>query len=414
MKLAIIGFGSRGRFAYLPTAIKQDGVELVAVCDIKQVRLDEAREKYGLTDDQLFLSDEEFFAKGKLADLLFVTTQDKDHYQHAMKALDVGYDLLLEKPIAQSYEQCKEISDKAEKLGRKICICHVLRYAPFFTYIKDVIDSGKIGSVRTISQTENVAYWHYAHSYARGNWKNTKESTPMLLAKCCHDLDIIYWLVGSPCKAVSSFGSLEYFTPENAPEGSSDRCIGCKYEDTCVYSAKKFYTGNVGWLANNFDEKFDSNNPDEVRKMLAKKEVPYGDCVYKCGNDTVDHQVVNMLFENNATAQLTMTAFSKDCYRELHVHGNKGEIIGNMETNLVTINVYGGESETIDIGQFSDGLYGHGGGDARLTLDILNYMEFGDTNAKGLTTIQNSLMSHKMGYCAEESRLAGGKLVELK
>ena len=411
MKFAVLGFGNRGRGAYTPHAVKMEGVTLSAVCEKRPCRLERARKEYSLSDEQLFLSDEEFFAAGKLADLLIIATQDGDHYGHAMRALDVGYDILLEKPMAQSYEQCKAIADKAEKLGRRVYICHVLRYAPFFVYIKNQVEKGVIGKVETIAHTENVAYWHQSHSFVRGNWSVTEETTPMILAKCCHDLDMIYWLIDRPCTAVSSFGSLDFFTRDNAPEGSGDYCCECPLQEKCAFDCVKFYEKNAGWLAGAIDLPFDRNDPASIRAVLSRHENPYSRCVFKCDNTAVDHQVVNMLFEGGVTAQLTMTAFAADCYRELHIHGTRGEIIGDMLSNKVKINIYGGESTEVDIGALTDGIYGHGGGDQRLITDVIN--TFRGVEAKGVTSIQNSLMSHKIGYAAEASRLAGGELVKL-
>lgn len=214
MNIAIIGYGSRGE-------IYGDGfaehAKIVAVCDIKQERLAYAEKKYAIHKDALYTDENAFFAAGKLADLCVVSTPDKLHFRHAIAALKTGYDLLLEKPIACSVADCEEISAVANKLGRKIFVCHVLRYADFFSTIKRELDTGEYGEISTINETENVAHWHYAHSYVRGNWHRTEDSTPMIVAKCCHDLDLAVWYIGKPCVGVSSMGSLRFLPRRTRP-----------------------------------------------------------------------------------------------------------------------------------------------------------------------------------------------------
>lgn len=407
MKYAVIGFGCRGT-TYTGYLKEDKRALLTAVCDKKQIRLDLAQREYGVAPENCYLSDKEFFSKGKLADLLIVSTQDKDHYGHAIEGLKLGYDLLLEKPISDTLERCFEIYSLAKKLNRRVYVCHVLRYAPFFQYIKEQLDTGKYGKLSTINLTENVAFWHQAHSYVRGNWGVVEESTPMLLAKCCHDLDIISWFFGNQkVNGVTSFGSLNYFKRENAPENSADYCFECAARDDCPYDCVKFYSNNSWWLYGNNWCKKDATK-EEVSKALENKNCPYARCVYKCNNTAVDHQVVNINYENGATAHLTMTAFAQDCYREIHVHCEKGEIFGNMRDNKLTCNIFGKSSEVVDVDKLGDKNYGHGGGDARLARDILDVYD--GKEGKELTQIKNSLISHSIGYAAEKSRLNGGKV----
>ncbi|MDR2201850.1 MAG: Gfo/Idh/MocA family oxidoreductase [Clostridiales bacterium] len=411
MKIAVIGFGSRGS---LYTRLYADlGVtEIAAVCDIRRERLDVAKQRYGLSDDRLFLSDAEFFAKGKLADLYIVATPDACHKAHALAALKLGADLQLEKPIARSPGDCNQIYRAAKKLGRKIFVCHVLRYAPFFSQIKRELNGGRYGRVSTVDMTENVAYWHQAHSYVRGNWRDTDKSSPMIVAKCCHDLDILAWLINERCKAVSSMGSLDYFKAENAPEGSAQRCLECTVKD-CPYNAERYYIGECV-DKNYFDWPVDvlAVNPTRESVYEALKTGPYGRCVFKCDNNAVDHQVADMLFESGATAHLTMTAFSKDCYRKIHVHCQKGEIYGDMRDNKLVCNIFGGESKIIDTAKSGgDGGFGHGGGDYLLVKDIAGL--YAGQEATALTDIENSMQSHIIGFAAEKSRLNGGKLIKI-
>ena len=407
MKVSVIGYGGRGRL--YSEILLNKGIKIEALCDVDKEKLSLGKEELKLEDSQLFDSEEKFFAHKKMSDILFVCTQDELHYRHAIKGLEKGYDLLLEKPIATSVEQCNDILNTAKKLNRNVFVCHVLRYAPFFTQIKRELDTGDYGKVVTVSITENVGYWHQAHSYVRGNWRNDKTATPMIIAKSCHDLDLISWFVDSDYKSVSSFGSLDYFKSENAPENCADRCLDCQYVDTCVYSAKKIYIkdraekGKLTWPCDILVSK------PTVEKLYEVLETsPYGKCVYKCDNNVVDHQVVNIVFKNNATAQLTMTAFSDEVYREIHVHGEKGEIYGNMMDNLLHCNIFGKSKKVIDTNIDSDTSYGHGGGDVGMLNEIINFYEGKPTH--NLTSIDRSMQSHYIGFMAEESRVKNGNL----
>lgn len=408
MEYVILGFGGRGNiYAQL---FADAGVKPAAVCDARRDRLDKAGRLYNLPEDKLFLSDADFFRKGKLANLCIVATQDSQHVGHALAALNTGYDLLLEKPIATVWDDCRAVYDCAKRLNRKVFICHVLRYSPFFRTIKNELDTGAYGKIAVINMTENVAYWHQAHSFVRGNWHTVKTAAPMIIAKCCHDLDIISWLTGARCKTVSSMGSLGFFTSANAPAGSSDRCLNCGARANCAYDAERFYIterfdkGMKWWPVDVLCEELTREN---LIKALA--EGPYGRCVFRCDNDVVDRQVVNMDFEGGAAAHLTMTAFSKECYREIRVHCENGEIFGNMIDNVLTCNIFGKDSKKIDVTAFEESNAGHGGGDALMIKDIA--AAYGGKTAAELTSIESSVQSHAIGFAAEESRKSGGMLL---
>ncbi len=411
MNYVMIGYGGRGTL-YSELLSKEKDAHLIAVCDTDEGKLRAAQSKYGLSQDRLFLSEDEFFAKGKLADICFVCTQDRLHCRHALKALDAGYDLVLEKPIATTLEDCMAILNKSKRLKRKVFVCHVLRYAPFLARAKEELDDGRYGKISTILIEENVSYWHYAHSYVRGNWRNSDTSSPMIIAKCCHDLDLFQYFIGEKCTAVSSMGGLSYFTRKNAPENSADRCCVCPCKNDCAYNAERFYIeehaakGNFKWPVDivAFDKKMDT-------LVAALQNGPYGRCVYKCDNNVVDHQVVDLLYEGGATAHLTMTAFSKDCFRRMHIHGEKGEIFGDMLENKLYCNIYGKESKVIDLNGAVDTSYGHGGGDILLMQNILEHYRGG--KAMDVSTIEDSFASHVIGFAAERSRLHGGEKTDL-
>ena len=381
--------------------LKEKGVEISAVCDVNKAKLALAQKRLELADGALYAEEETFFRKGKLADLLIVSTQDQLHLRHAVKGLDLGYDLLLEKPIAASQEECETILNKAQKLDRRVFVCHVLRYAPFFSEIKRRLSSGKYGKVVTIAMTENVAYWHQAHSFVRGNWRNEEESTFMLLAKCCHDLDMIAYLSGKKCRFVSSMGHLSFFTAENAPENSAAYCYRCGVND-CPYNALNWYVKNPLWVK--LPELPEENRDAFIRNWLSDEKNPYARCVFHCDNDVVDHQVVNMQFEDMSTATLTMTAFTDKFYRRTHVFCTKGEIYGDMEEKKLYCTVFGREQTVIDLkDSFNDS---HGGGDQGLIDDVVDMMN--GRERSGRTDIEAWMISHRIAFAAEKSRRENG------
>jgi predicted dehydrogenase len=408
MKIAILGFGSRG-FTYGNIIMENpEEMELVAVCEINPAKKALILHNYHLREDQFFSDYREMLKKGKIADILIISTMDRDHHDQALAALEVGYDLLLEKPIATSRKDCQDILDKANQLKRKIAVCHVLRYTPFYQKLKEIISSGTIGEVVNMSQAENIGYYHYAHSYVRGNWRNEKTSGPIILTKTCHDLDIIRWLIEKECTAISSFGSLNYFKPENAPKGSAEYCYKCSLE--CPFNALSFYKKNPMWAM------IFTLNPD-IEAVLRDEKCSYGRCVYHSDNNVCDHQVVNLEFENQATAQLTLTAFSNEIHRNLKIHGTKGEIEGDMEKAEIIIKIFGKTPEVIDVSKLAEDFSGHAGGDKKMLIDFVRHLQAVKTGGvsgssiTGLTDINYSMESHFMAFDAEKSRLHGGKVI---
>lgn len=409
---AIVGFGSRGRlFADLISRDPQ--AKLVAVAEpFAHGRGLSA--KYGVPENMRFCGADEFFKAGKLCDAVFICTQDAQHYDHATKALRLGYDVCLEKPAAVNIEECVGIRDLAKKLGRKVMLTHVLRYAPFYKKIKELIDGGSLGKVVTINQTENIAYWHFALSYVRGPWRKMEDSTPTIIAKCCHDLDILGWLMGEKCVSVSSFGSLSYYNEKNAPEKSAKYCVDCdpSVREKCLYNAFKVYPERVqkavvGGLSEYGDR--------DIYELLSDRKHVWGRCVFHGDNDAVDHQVVDLLYESGATAHLTMTAFSERCYRFIKVHGTEGEVYGDMEEGVLHFTRFGGKEELIDVNKGADVALddGHGGGDYYLYRDFKEYITTGNQSVSR-TSIEKSIESHVVGFLAEESRRRGGEAMRVQ
>ena len=357
ISIAIIGLGSRGKNAYGTELLTlKDRAEVTAVAEPDEERLKIGGDEHGVPAERRFHTAEELLAQPKLADAAFICVQDRQHVPVAITALRKGYDILLEKPVSPFLSELQEIVRVAHEENRRVVVCHVLRYTPFFQLIKKTIDSGKLGQIVNIQALENVRYWHQAHSFVRGNWRRSDQSSPMILAKCCHDLDYLIWLCGSRVERVSSFGSLSYFKPENAPAGAAKRCMdGCLAKDKCPYDAEKVYITNpeTGVLGGNRNWPVDilSENPSEETMMEAILHGPYGRCAFACDNDVVDNQIVNLQMENGAALSLMMSAFTSIGGRTIKVMGTLGDLWGDMHRNILRICEFGKEPEIIDLGQ---------------------------------------------------------------
>jgi len=401
LQFLVIGCGNRGE-AYADYSLYYPNeMRIAGAADPNKEKLDFFSGKYKA--EKTWPSWKQALQEAGSIDAVIIATPDQTHYEIAMKCLEADWPILLEKPIAVSAADCISLAEKAEDRGVIVAVGHVLRYAPFFRKVKEVADSGILGTIATIELIEPVRYWHQAHSFVRGNWRKSDESAPMILAKSCHDMDIIRWIAGSRCSTVSSFGSLLHFTRENAPEGSRDRCIdGCSAEQDCPYSAMKLYLdpGKTGWPVTVLTKDLSVEG-----RIKALKEGPYGRCVYRCENDVVDHQVVAMEFEGGTTGSFTMTAFTgSDTGRRIRVMGTLGELRGEDEKIEVTTfkddrkSMYTTEASGIE------GLRKHGGGDFGLIRDFIRTVRGGDPGYLS-STIQASLESHLMAFAAEKSRL---------
>lgn len=406
--VAILGYGGRGRmYALLLRMFHKKQAKVVAVIDHDINKLQLARKENKLSDSALYDNYDKFIAGDKVADWLFVCTQDSDHYAHTIPALKKRYDVLLEKPISTNIVECNEIAEVATKLNRKVAVCHVLRYTYFYDKIKQIADSGILGDIVALEMQENVGYWHQAHSYVRGDWRNTAQSSPMIFAKCCHDLDLATYILSSPCDTISSVGKLHHFKKEHAPQGSADRCVDCKVH--CPYNAEKWYLKRFKkypLLLRKYAWPMSRLVPDstptikKLKKAIAEGQ--FGRCVYKCDNDVVDYQTVTMQFANGVQGTLTMTAFSHDCFRTIQIRGTNGTVMGNFEKNALYLNIYGKKPKKI---KPHSTLGGHGGGDTGLI------KAFAEGYSK--TDINLSIHSHVMAYAAEASRLNNGIPVDV-
>ena len=408
--VAILGAGGRGGYAYgTLLAELPDKFQITALCDLKQEKLAYFSEKFGVAQENLFTEENKFFQR-KRADVLIVATQDKDHVRHAKKAFSLGYDILLEKPISDDKQELEELLTFQKQTGCKALVCHVLRYAPAFMQVAELIENGTIGSLISINAIEQVGYFHQAQAYVRGYWRKAENSTPMILAKCSHDLDLLQFYANSKCESLSSIGALTHFTAENAPEGSAERCMECSLQNACPYSAKTQYLDN--WLKDRTDG-YPYNVPctapiTEEKMRAALKNGPYGKCVYRCDNNVVDHQLTQMTFQNGVKATLTMTAFTRFCGRRMEFFGTKGQIALDEVRDFIRVGVFGEPEYEIKISDALPSSVTHGGGDHGL-IHALYDMLTGKASEK--TSLEHSVESHLMGIAAEESRTAGGKLV---
>ena len=401
----VLGAGGRGNVYATYAAKYPDEMKIVGVAEPIPFRRERFSEKYNIPAEQQWVTWEHALQVPKFADAVIITMPDNLHYPAAMESLPLGYDLLLEKAIAQSWQQCKDILDQTKKYDKIVAICHVLRYTPYFRKMKEVVESGVLGDVVSVQHLEPVEHIHMSHSFVRGNWRNSMESTPMILSKSCHDTDILRWVIGKSCKKVSSFGSLKHFREEDAPPGSTDRCTnGCAFERKCIFSAIKLYKEKKAWLHHLALE-----DHDDATILKALQEGPYGKCVYRNDNDVVDHQVVNMEFEEDITVAFSMEALSHYGGRRTRIFGTKGDLVGD-ESQMLMTDFLTGKQETWKPGKAKEGS-GHGGGDHGLVHDFIQAVSQQDPTLL-TSTIEASMESHLMAFKAEESRLDGGKVME--
>jgi len=448
----LIGAGFRGSDTYGIYALEHpEELNFIAVAEPSPVRRKIFAEAHKIPPELQFESWEYLLhpSNNRLAEAAFITTQDQMHTQPALQALNLRYHVLLEKPMATKLEECFLLVKKANEMKRQLRIAHILRYTPFFSAVHEIVKSGRLGKIITIDLSENVSYYHYAHSFVRGNWAKKSTSSPMILAKSCHDLDIIYWLVGLKAHKISSFGSLAHFRPENAPEGATRRCIdGCPAAQSCKYYAPRFYIDNipllrVGRVGGSHHERFIAGlaldhphffskleklfpalqKTHDYRgypvsaisedltlkgKMDALNTGPYGKCVYYTDNDVVDHQVTIIEFPNDVTTTFTMHGFSHAEGRTIRIDGTEGTLIGEFLTSgdkLILYNHLHGTKEVIlNTKMDKDPTHGHGGGDHGIIVSFLRSLSEKLT-AEPLTSAKASLESHIMAFATEKARL---------
>lgn len=447
----LIGAGQRGALSYAPYALRHpDQLRFVAVAEPDPQRREQFARRHNLPVDCQFATWEDLLARPQMADAALICTQDWQHTGPALAAMRAGYHVLLEKPMATTPEECRLLVDASERTGRQLHICHLLRYTNHFTRMREIIQSGALGTIIDVAHRENVSYWHMAHSYVRGNWRRKDQSSPMILAKCCHDLDILLWLLDRECVNLASTGSLMHFRPENAPPGAPARCLdGCPVSQECLYYAPWIYqTLTPIWRT--VAETASGLNAAAVRSYLWQPELvrglgkilpplrpmteyrglpvsalaadptpenveqalrdgPYGRCVYHCDNDVVDHQVVMMEFDGGVSVTLTMHGHSHVEQRTTRIEGTRAQLVAELGSGGSWIEVRDHRSDRhTRINTTAIDLNGHGGGDFALVEAFIQSLRGQGQAAR--TTARQSLASHLMAFAAEEARLKGTRV----
>ncbi len=401
--IVAIGVGNRMR-TYMQYVAQHPGkARLAAVVEPDDIRRNAMGDKFRIPAEYRFHDYNEYFASGMRTDVAFICTPERDHFKPCMDALRTGHHVLLEKPIAQNYEECLQIAEAARTAGKVVYICHILRYHPVFMKIKELVSSGKYGRIISINHIENVGVERMTHSYVRGTMNTEEGNNPMLLAKCCHDIDFLLWISGAKCKRISSFGSRVWFRSENAPEGSSERCVTCSIERQCPFSAVNLYWRRRQWI-NNFDVAAGSTIENVINRELESGR--FGRCVYHCDNDVVDNQVLTMQMDDGSIITHSMDAFTLSDGRFTDIKMSKGQIVSDGVTITVT-DFVSRKSETLDFSEECRKPF-HSGADHRIVESFLNAVRHGKN--EGATTVEDSLPSHMVCFNAELSRTTGKTL----
>ncbi len=409
--MIVAGAGGRG-YGFVDYARKHpDELKIVGVAEPRQFYRERVVNEHGIPAEHVFTDWKDMAKLAKFADCVAICTQDPMHADPAIAFAAKGYHMLLEKPMAPNEADCRRIVQAALDAKIIFAVCHSMRYTEYTQKLKELLDSGAIGEIVSVQHLEPVGYWHQAHSFVRGNWRNEAESSFMLLAKSCHDLDWLRYIVGQKCTRVASFGSLFHFRKDRKPAeaGAAMRCTDCPMESKCAYSAKKLYLGNLARGNAKWPVDVVAPVATEENVLKALREGPYGRCVYECDNDVVDHQVVSMNFAGGQTAVFTMTAFNQGSNRKTRIFGTKGEITGDGE-KIWRFDFLTDKEQVIDTaGAVVDG---HGGGDYWFEHRFVKAVATNDPSLV-LSGPQETLESHLMVFAAERSRKEG-KIVEVK
>ena len=450
LQILLFGAGNRGADAYARYALAHpDEVQICAVAEPNPERRANFSYTHNIPPERQFLGWQEALAAEKIADAVINATQDHLHHDSALAAIDAGYPMLLEKPIAPTLVEVMDIVNAARQSKLPLMVCHVLRYTAFFQKVKQILEAEKLGQLIHIAHSENVAYFHMAHSYVRGNWGNSTTSAPMILTKCCHDLDVLYWFLGEPAYQLNSIGNLRHFKPENAPPGAPKRCTnGCPVAETCPFYAPRIYLENIpiknvvsqspnrilgaigklslshprvadslgglfpmiriltrysGWPRNTI-----TNDPESDQAVLtALKTGSYGRCVYHCDNNVVDHQVVNLLYPSGITVSLTMHGHSHEEGRTLRIEGSHATLLGKFGHSESWLEIHphlGTKVERFTFPSAVEESSGHGGGDDGIMRAFVGVLK---GTQPPLTSVDDALESHLLAFAAERARIEG-------
>lgn len=398
-QVSIVAIGAGNRTNKYLEYVKQhpDKAKLVGVVELNEIRRNKIAEKFNIEPSACFTDYHDFFRSSLKVDAVMICTPENMHYEPCMMAIEAGYHVLLEKPIAQTPEECIAIGEAARRKNVIVTVCHVLRYHPYFMKLKELACSGELGNIISINHRTAVGVDRAAHSFVRGPWRKESETNPMLISKCCHDIDFLLWLTKTRCRKLTSFGSLRWFKSTNAPEGSAHRCIDCQVESQCPFSAVDLYRIRRDWIAN-FDVPQGKNIDEVIEKEL--EQGLYGRCIYHCDNDVVDHQIVSMEMESEVTINFSMDIFTLEDHRATQICLTEGEIEGD-ETQIKVRRFRGGEETIYDFSDIKHKPF-HAGADLDLMADFIEAIQ---TEGKYLrTSIDLSVESHRICFEAERSR----------
>lgn len=396
VSIALIGAGDRALKYSEFIRRNPTQARMVAVAEPNEVRRNKIATLMGI--DAHYDSWEQMLREPRLCDAVIIATPDHLHYEPTMAALKKGYHVLLEKPIAQTIEQCNDICSLAKELNLIVGVCHVLRYFPSYMRVKELITKGSIGEIMSINHREPVGIERMTHAFVRGIWNSESRSNPMILAKACHDLDLIVWLTDDTCRSMNSYGSLRWFKSENAPAGSTDRCDSCPLECECPFSAVNLYIRRKKWLRH-----FDKTDEEYIKDQLSEGD--YGRCVYRCDNTVVDNQVVSMLMNRGAIVNFSMDAFTTDSERTTHIMGSRGEIKA-CEHYFEHIDFKTRAVLREDFSHLSGENSFHSGADIAIVADFVNSIADRTTF---VAHINSSIESHRIAFEAERIRLLNAK-----
>lgn len=406
LTLMVIGAGNRGMEVYAPySKLYPEEIQIVGVAEPMPEKRERFVHEYGIPKERAYTSWEEALKGEKFADAVIIATQDTMHYKPAMRALKLGYHVLLEKPISNKLDELISLRDQAKKSGKILSVAHVLRYSDIFNRIKSILDSGTLGTIQSIQHQENIGYWHYAHSFVRGPWRNASQSNPIILAKACHDMDLLVWYANSKCKSVASFGSRRHFTQDQKPKGAPAYCTqGCPHGETCIFNSQKIYAmDRAANLA-----KIVKNENGTLEEGL--KSSNYGRCVYDLDSDVMETQVTILEFQNGITATFHLSAFTDEISRYIHIMGTKGELRANTLDRIIQVTRFDtGHTELIP---FSVADSGHEGGDFGIIKAFIQEIH-SDNQQESRTSIEKSIDSHIIALAAEHARITN-RVVDIK
>lgn len=397
VSIVAIGAGNRTNKYLEYVRRNPDKARLIGVVELNDLRRQKVADEFDLDASCCYTDYRDFFRSPLKADAVMICTPENMHFEPAMLAIEAGYHVLLEKPIAQTLEECLAIGEAARRKNVIVSVCHVLRYHPYFIKLKELACSGELGNIISINHCTSVGVDRATHSFVRGLWSREADTNPMLISKCCHDIDFLLWLTKTRCRKITSFGSLRWFRSKNAPEGSAERCIDCKVEAQCPFSAIDLYRVRRDWISN-FDipqgKTIDQVIEDELR------EGKYGRCIYHCDNDVVDHQIVSMEMDSEVTINFSMDLFTLKDHRKTHICLTEGEIDGN-ETLLRVRRFRGGAETVYDFSNLSHQPF-HAGADLDIVADFIDAIHSEEKYLR--TSIDLSVESHRICFEAERSR----------